>query len=80
MTVTMSRQWGIQVERIQDIWEDRDAWSNQEEWRKQELLELWKLCNLSAEIFKTNEKEFTKELTPDTTVELLMSGLLCTTL
>jgi len=53
----MGKQWGLQVERIQDIWEDRDSWSNQKEWRKRELLELWKLCNLTTKIFSAYVKE-----------------------
>jgi hypothetical protein len=57
----MSGQWGIQVERIEDIWIERDDWLDQEEWRKQELLELWKLCNISAEIFEANKEKYTPE-------------------
>jgi len=75
----MGKQWGLQVERIQDIWEDRDSWSNQKEWRKRELLELWKLCNLTTKIFSAYVKESPAsqmEPNPENELKMLEAGVL----
>jgi len=82
MTVEdINKQWGLQVERIQDIWEDRDNWSDQEEWKKHELLELWKLLNLSSELLdtytaKTLEEGAKESLTDFDALPMLEAGVL----